>query len=81
LKEFEFTKHAEDMLQEREIPERWIFDCINNPDRTEWENNETIHYIKAINEFGNRFLRVVVNPLVMPKRIITFFFDKRLKAK
>ena len=48
LSDYKYTKHAEDMLFEREIPEEWLVECIENPDMSEWENNETIHYIKAI---------------------------------
>ena len=78
---FEFTKHAKDMLIEREIPEKWIFDCIDKPETEYWENNNTVHYVKAIEDFDNRLLRVVVNPFTTPKKIITFFFDRRLKEK
>ena len=79
MRDYEFTKHAADMLIEREIPVEWIFDTIDFPDKTEFVNNEEIHYIKAISEFDNRYLRVVVNPFKQPKTIVTFFFDRRIK--
>ncbi|MBM2815562.1 MAG: hypothetical protein HW421_2324 [Ignavibacteria bacterium] len=69
------------MIIEREIPESWISDAINAPDYTEFISNEELHYIKQIKEFGNRYLRVVVNPYTQPKRIITLFFDRRIKGK
>ena len=39
----------------------------------------TIHYIRAIEQYGGRYLRVVVNPDDSPKRIVTVFFDRRLR--
>ncbi|MCX7737427.1 MAG: DUF4258 domain-containing protein [Candidatus Kapabacteria bacterium] len=74
-----FTKHALDMIKEREISESWIKDTITNPDYTEIKSNEEIHYIKQIKENGNRFLRVVVNLITRPNKIVTVFFDRRLK--
>jgi len=66
------------MLQERDIPEDWMWRAIYEPDRTEAGADGNIHHIKAIPEHGGRFLRVVVNPHVQPKRIVTLFFDRRL---
>lgn len=79
MDDFEFSKHTVDMIIEREIRESWIFDTITTPDFTEFVSEEEMHYIKQIKEFGNRFLRVVVNPFLQPKRIITIFFDRRMK--
>lgn len=76
---FEYSKHTVDMIIEREIRESWISDTITTPDYTEFVSEEELHYIKQIKEFGNRFLRVVVNPFLQPKRIITIFFDRRIK--
>ncbi len=69
------------MLEEREIPEKWIFDTLNFPDRIEYCDAITVHYIKTLLEFGNRYLRVVVNPETKPKKIVTFFFDRRIKEQ
>jgi len=43
------------------------------------DNN--FHYIKAIKEHGSRFLRVVVNPNVNPRRVVTLSFDRRLRRQ
>lgn len=37
-----------------------------------------VHYLKAIHEFGERVLRVVVNDRVVPRRVVTAFFDRRV---
>jgi len=78
---FEFTSHAKDMLREREIPEEWVWRAINSPDKIETRVDNNMHYIKAIPECEGRFLRIVVNPHIEPKRIVTAFFDRRLRRK
>jgi len=77
--DYEFTKHAVNMIYEREIDISWLENTIDNPDKTEFINNEEIHYIKQIKEFGNRYFRVFVNPYSRPQKIITMFFDRRIK--
>lgn len=76
--DIEFSKHARDVMRERHIPEEWVRRSIDDPDRTETPPDGTMHYIKAIPEHGGRFLRVVVNPVVKPQRVVTVFFDRRL---
>jgi len=77
----EYSKHAQDLIKERNINEQWVFQTINFPDYFEQGIDHNDHYIKAIAEFGGRFLHVVVNPHVSPKRIVTVFFDRRIKRK
>jgi hypothetical protein len=62
----------------RANPEEWVKQALDAPDRTDNPVDGTAHYIKAIPEHGGRFLRVVVNPTVTPRRIATVFFDRRL---
>lgn len=81
MAEVEFSKHAQDMMRERNIPEEWVRRTIDDPDRTEMGSEGNTHYIKAISERSGRFLRVVVNPHVQPNRVITVFFDRRLRRK
>jgi len=70
--------HAKDMLRERDIPEEWMWHVIDAPDHAEIGTDNNMHYIKAIPEHGGRFLRVIVNHHVTPKRVVTLFFDRRL---
>jgi hypothetical protein len=77
----DLSGHARDMLQERNISEEWVRPTVNTPDRTEEGTDNNTHYVKAIPERGGRFLRVVVNPRVTPKRIATVFFDRRLRER
>ena len=71
-----------DAVLERNIHKEWIFKTIAEPDYTEEGlEDDNIHYIRAISEYGGRFLRVVINPNVFPERIVTVFFDRRLKRR
>ncbi len=75
---FSLSQHAEGNLKERSnILLEWVEQTILKPDRTESYSSKEIHYIRQVSEFGDRFLRVVVNP--EKKVIVTFFFDRRLK--
>ena len=79
--DLEFTRHAKDMLKERNIPEDWVMKTINNPDWKHMGMDNNTHYFKGITEHGGRFLHVVVNPSVSPKRIITVFFDRKARRQ
>lgn len=75
------TKHAQFQIQERKIQETWVQATLTNPDQTIplADQHGNTHYLKQIPDFGNKFLRVVVNPQVEPNRIVTLFFDRRIK--
>lgn len=49
------------------------------PERVELDevDPDLEHRLARIPEFGNRVLRVIVNPSVTPARIVTVFFDRR----
>lgn len=71
--------HFADMLRERGIKRDWVNAALESPDRTEDHDDGTRHFIKQIPEFGNRWLRVVVNVEVFPEKRVTAFFDRRLR--
>lgn len=71
--------HFADMLQERGILREWVGATIETPERTEEHDDGTRHYIRRIPEFGNRWLRVIVNVTVFPEKRVTAFFDRRLR--
>ena len=79
MDDFEFSVHARVMIAEREIPEGWVRRTLVQPDQVELRPDRTTHYIKSIDEYENRILRVIVNKDVTPHRIITVFFDRRLR--
>jgi hypothetical protein len=77
----EISEHATDMMRERDIPEEWLWRTLDAPDRTENGVDENTHYIKAIPERQGHFLRVIVNERVTPQRVVTLFFDRRLRRE
>ncbi|GIV71885.1 MULTISPECIES: DUF4258 domain-containing protein [Caldilinea] len=83
--DYELSEHAYDMLRERNIQESWVKLAIEEPEIKEFKDDGTVHYIRAIEraieQYGGRFLRVVVNPSVRPQRIVTVFFDRRIGGR
>jgi hypothetical protein len=67
------------MLEERNIRRDWVDQVLETPDDVEDVEDGTRHYIKQIHEYGNRWLRVVINVRVNPNRAVTAFFDRRLR--
>lgn len=67
------------MRVERDIPLEWIERTRETPDYIENRDDGTIHYICSIPERDGKYLRVIVNPLGDPCRIITLFLDRRIK--
>lgn len=52
---------------------------MEDPEKQEMMEDGAVHYIRAIEEYEGRYLRVVVNPDITPQRIVTVFFDRRLR--
>ena len=73
--------HFSDMLAERGILPEWAERTLTDPDLIEEHDDGTRHYIKRIPEFGDRWLRVIVNVSVTPERRVTAFFDRRLRRR
>jgi len=77
----EASKHFKEMLQERNISEKWVERTLKSPDILENMDDGTTHYMKMIEEYGDRWLRIIVNENRTPAKIITAFFDRRLRRK
>ena len=78
MSEYQFSEHAYDMLLERNIQESWVKLAMDDPERQETMDDGTVHYIRAIEEYGGRYLHVVVNAAATPRIIVTIFFDRRI---
>ncbi|HMP08308.1 MAG TPA: DUF4258 domain-containing protein [Lacipirellulaceae bacterium] len=72
------STHFATMIRERGIELQWANDACETPDAVEPRNDGTTHYLKKIEAFGNRWLRVIVNASTEPAVRITAFFDRRL---
>jgi len=77
----DWTKHFRRMLEERGIRLEWIEQTIQSPDRIEDKPDGTTHFVKRIDQYDKRWLRVIVNTRVEPHRVVTAFFDRRLRRK
>jgi hypothetical protein len=77
---YQLSEHAEDMLRERNISEEWIQFTLNYPEQQEIKEDGTMHYISSVEEYKGKYLRVVVNPNSNPMRIVTAFFDRRVRG-
>ena len=67
------------MIAERGIDEAWVWRTVNDPQKKTLEVNGNTHFVKSIEEHGGRRLRVIINEAVEPNRIVTAFFDRRLR--
>jgi hypothetical protein len=78
---FELTEHARYQMQDRAIQPKWVESTLSAPQRQLplADSHGNTHYLKQIPDFGDRWLRVIVNPTVEPQRVVTVFFDRRVK--
>jgi len=76
--EHHFSAHALVVLRERAIRGESVAAAIATPDQQLPQSDGTVHYLKRIDAFAGRWLRVVVNPAPNPPLIVTLFFDRRL---
>ncbi|MBF0566427.1 MAG: DUF4258 domain-containing protein [Nitrospirae bacterium] len=76
-----FSSHSRDMLRERNIPEEWVWQTINDYEWQDMGADNNAHYFMSIPQRGGRFLHVVVNPGVMPKKVVTVFFDRAARRR
>ncbi len=81
MPDFELSSHAKDMLRERKIAEEWVWRVVEAPVSKKKGKDGNMHYTKPIKERDGRILHVVINPDLVPQRIVTVFFDRRLKNR
>lgn len=79
---YTLTKHALENMRARQITTEWLERALAAPDWTEPDEDDPAleHRFALIAEFGDRVLRVIVNRTVVPERVITAFFDRRLRG-
>jgi len=81
--DYELSVHARATLRKRKIPAAWLERVLAVPHLTEPddEDPEVQHWLARIPEFDNRVLRVLVNTTVSPVRIVSLYFDRRMKKR
>ncbi|MGD0464739.1 MAG: DUF4258 domain-containing protein [Tepidisphaeraceae bacterium] len=79
---YQLSQHAKRRIERRQIRLEWISATLANPDRTDPDHQDPAlrHALKKIQEMDNRVLRVVYNSTVVPPRIVSVHFDRRLKG-
>ena len=80
---YQLTKHAQHVLQEREIPIEFMESVLQNPQLSIPDENdpELEHLLAKIPEFGGRVLRIIINKKVDPVRIVTVYYDRKMRDK
>jgi hypothetical protein len=80
---YELTAHAATVNAKRGIDGAWLERALSKPERTEQDKHDATltHALARVPEYGDRLLRVVYNASVDPPRVITAYFDRRLRGK
>jgi len=76
---YELSKHAKDVISNREIDITWVEDVLSSPTKTDVISKTEIHFYKSIIDASNKCLKVVVNPV--NEKIITAYFDRNMRKK
>jgi hypothetical protein len=81
--EYELTRHAADVLKEREIRIEWMEKTLFEPELilADPEDDSIERRFCRIPENGNRVLRVAVNVRVEPGRVVSVFFDRTMRGR
>ena len=81
--DFDLTHHAESAMVKRKIKKKWLERVLEAPQRIEPDSTDPMleHRLGMISECENRVLRVIINPHMKPFRVITLFFDRKIRGK
>jgi len=81
--DYVLTQHAQDLLLRRNIPIAWIERTLDAPAIVDSDRiDDTLeHRLAPIPEHGHRVLRVIINKLSNPVRVVTFYFDRNMRDK
>ena len=80
--DYYLTEHAQESLRKRSgIRIEWMEQVIREPNKVEPDrvDKELEHRLGRIPDYKNRVLRVVVKKNTSPLRIITFYFDRKMR--
>ncbi|MYD35685.1 MAG: DUF4258 domain-containing protein [Dehalococcoidia bacterium] len=79
----EFSHHAVTRMNLRKIPREWVERVIAQPvSRVQDPEDPVVElFLCPIPEFGDRVLLVAVNTRLVPWRVVTVFFDHRMRGQ
>jgi hypothetical protein len=77
------TQHAQDALAKRKIDLEWLERTLARPQRIEPDKTDARleHRLAVVPEHGDRFLRIIVNKSESPIRVVTLFFDRKMRGR
>jgi len=80
---YELSNHARRAVAERQIPIEWIERTLQAPELIVPDTNDATieRCFRRIPEFDGRVLRVAVNRDLEPQRVVSVFFDRKMKGK
>lgn len=81
---YELTEHARESLRTRSaIRMEWLERALAQPQKVEPDtlDPELEHRLLRIDEYGGRVLRVIVNKVRNPVRVITIYFDRGMRNR
>ncbi|MCC6965114.1 MAG: DUF4258 domain-containing protein [Nitrospira sp.] len=81
---YDLTNHARESLRKRPIIRLgWIESVLQNPDLIEPDpvDSELEHRLGRIHEYDGRVLRIIVKKGTTPLRIITLYFDRKMRRQ
>jgi len=81
---YELTEHARESLRTRPVIRmEWVERVLRQPQRVEADavDEKLEHRLGRIVEYDERVLRVIVKKDTNPLRIITFYFDRRMRRR
>lgn len=83
MQKYNLSQHAQDVIKERHILEGWIERVLDQPELSEQDEADSSleHRLGRISEYGNRVLRVVYNREAKPLRVVTAYFDRKMRDK
>jgi len=81
--EYTLTGHARSALAKRKIAMEWLEIAIADPMLVQPDlvDPDLEHRLAPIPEHGNRVLRVIVNNSARPIRVVTLFFDRKMRGR
>jgi hypothetical protein len=76
-------RYAKDVISERYTRLAWLEQVLNSPELVEIDptDPELTHHVGRIKEHGSRALHSVFNNSARPVRIVTVYFDRKLKDR
>jgi hypothetical protein len=81
---YDLTDHARESLRKRStILLEWVERVLQQPERVESDSvdAELEHRLGRIPEYDGRVLRVIVKTATNPLRVITCYFDRKMRRR